>query len=71
MSADWLPTPPEHKQSDIPLLTRFFPSSLHLLCAGPPIEHRGYKMVDAAVFQPVPVQAALEGWWNYVCVMES
>ena len=38
---------------------------------GPPLEHRGHQLVDAAVFEPIPVKAALRDGCTHVLALCS
>jgi len=39
--------------------------------SGPPVVHRGHRLVDAAVFEPVPVRAALADGCTHVLVLAT
>lgn len=42
---------------------------LCLLASGPPREWRGHRLVDAAVFEPVPLRSALRDGCTHVLVL--
>eukprot|EP00983_Pelagomonas_calceolata_P034951 1094279-Pelagomonas_calceolata.AAC.1 len=44
---------------------------LLLAYSGPPVVHRGHRLVDAAVFEPVPVRAALADGCTHVLVLAT